>query len=137
MASRVAQFGGVLLVALAAGGRDRAFGFSRSIRSARGRAGCARRMEADVSAVADPATGVAVYQPYGGSGWSVYGGTSAASPIVASVWALAGAPNAGDQAAQYPYNHTGSFNDVTSGRNGSCSPADFCTAQAGYDGPTG
>ncbi len=59
--------------------------------------GCSTRMEADVSAVADPATGVAVYQTYGGSGWSVYGGTSAASPIVASVWALAGAPNAGDR----------------------------------------
>jgi subtilase family serine protease len=99
--------------------------------------GCSTRMEADVAAVADPATGVAVYQTYGGSGWSVYGGTSAASPIVASVWALAGAPNAGDRAAQYPYNHTGSFNDVTSGSNGSCSPAYFCTAQAGYDGPTG
>ena len=99
--------------------------------------GCSRRMEADVSAVADPATGVAVYQTYGGSGWSVYGGTSAASPIIASVWALAGAPNSGDVAAQYPYNHTGSFNDVTSGSNGSCSPAYFCTAEVGYDGPTG
>ncbi|WP_323746953.1 putative Ig domain-containing protein [Catenulispora pinisilvae] len=99
--------------------------------------GCSTRMEADVSAVADPATGVAVYQTYGGSGWSVYGGTSAASPIVASVWALAGAPNSGDIAAQYPYNHTGSFNDVTTGSNGTCSPAYFCTAQAGYDGPTG
>jgi subtilase family serine protease len=99
--------------------------------------GCSTRMEADVSAVADPATGVAVYQTYGGSGWSVYGGTSAASPIVASVWALAGAPNAGDMAAQYPYNHTSSFNDVTTGSNGTCSPAYFCTAQAGYDGPTG
>ncbi|GAA2033522.1 hypothetical protein GCM10009839_37410 [Catenulispora yoronensis] len=99
--------------------------------------GCSRRMEADVSAVADPATGVAVYQTYGGSGWSVYGGTSASSPIIASVWALAGAPNAGDRAAQYPYKHTSSFNDVTSGRNGSCSPAYFCTAGTGYDGPTG
>ncbi|MFL6116157.1 MAG: peptidase S8, partial [Catenulispora sp.] len=33
--------------------------------------GCAKRMVADVSAVADPATGVAVYQTYGGSGWAV------------------------------------------------------------------
>lgn len=99
--------------------------------------GCANRMETDVSAVADPATGVAVYQTYGGSGWSVYGGTSAASPIIASVWALAGAPNAGDRANQYPYNHTSSFNDVTSGNNGSCSPSYFCTAGPGYDGPTG
>ncbi|WP_425555928.1 putative Ig domain-containing protein [Kitasatospora nipponensis] len=99
--------------------------------------GCSRRMEADVSAVADPATGVAVYQTYGGNGWAVYGGTSAASPIIASVWALAGAPTAGDRAAQYPYNHTGSFNDVTSGSNGSCSVSYFCNAGAGYDGPTG
>ena len=99
--------------------------------------GCSRRMEADVAAVADPATGVSVYQTYGGNGWSVYGGTSAASPIVASVWALAGAPNAGDRSAQYPYNHTGSFNDVTSGNNGSCSVSYFCNAGPGYDGPTG
>jgi len=40
--------------------------------------GCARRTIADVSAVADPATGVAVYDSYGtGGGWRVYGGTSA------------------------------------------------------------
>ena len=38
--------------------------------------GCTRRAEADVSAVADPATGVAVYQTFGASGWVVYGGTS-------------------------------------------------------------
>ncbi|MGF1428299.1 hypothetical protein [Kitasatospora sp. LaBMicrA B282] len=99
--------------------------------------GCANRAEADVSAVADPATGVAVYQTYGGNGWSVYGGTSAASPIIASVWALAGAPGPGDRANQYPYQHTGSFNDVTSGSNGSCTPAYLCTAGPGYDGPTG
>ncbi|WP_441251643.1 putative Ig domain-containing protein [Kitasatospora sp. McL0602] len=99
--------------------------------------GCSRRMEADVSAVADPATGVAVYQTYGGSGWAVYGGTSASAPIIASAWALAGAPAAGDRAGQYPYAHTGSFNDVTSGNNGSCSVAYFCNAGTGYDGPTG
>ncbi|MFE0464209.1 putative Ig domain-containing protein [Kitasatospora sp. NPDC058965] len=99
--------------------------------------GCAKRMETDVSAVADPATGVAVYQTYGGNGWAVYGGTSASSPIIASIWALAGAPNAGDRANQYPYNHTSSFNDVTVGNNGSCSVAYFCNAGAGYDGPTG
>ncbi|PYC78623.1 hypothetical protein C7C46_15620 [Streptomyces tateyamensis] len=99
--------------------------------------GCSHRAEADVSAVADPATGVAVYQTYGGNGWAVYGGTSASSPIIASIWALAGAPNAGDRANQYPYNHTAAFNDVTSGNNGSCSPSYLCTAGTGYDGPTG
>jgi subtilase family serine protease len=99
--------------------------------------GCSTRMEADVSAVADPATGVAVYDTYGGSGWAVYGGTSASSPIIAGVYALAGTPGSGDYPAKYPYSHTGNLYDVTSGNNGSCSPAYFCTAQTGYDGPTG
>ncbi len=99
--------------------------------------GCANRTIADVSAVADPATGVAVYQTYGGSGWAVYGGTSASSPIIAAVYADAGTPGAGDVPAKYPYQHASSLNDVTSGANGSCSPSYLCTAGAGYDGPTG
>ncbi|MFF8730453.1 putative Ig domain-containing protein [Streptomyces sp. NPDC015171] len=99
--------------------------------------GCAKRMEADVSAVADPATGVAVYDTYGGSGWAVYGGTSASSPIIASVYALAGTPGSSDYPAKYPYSHTSNLYDVTSGNNGSCSPSYFCTAGTGYDGPTG
>ncbi|MGW0082425.1 putative Ig domain-containing protein [Streptomyces sp. NPDC003393] len=99
--------------------------------------GCSRRMEADVSAVADPATGVAVYDTYGGSGWAVYGGTSASAPIVAGVYALAGTPGSGDYPAKYPYLHTGNLYDVTSGSNGSCSTSYFCTARTGYDGPTG
>ncbi|MFE5581630.1 putative Ig domain-containing protein [Kitasatospora sp. NPDC056531] len=99
--------------------------------------GCSKRTVADVSAVADPATGVAVYQTYGGSGWNVYGGTSASSPIIAAVYALAGTPAVGTTPASYPYAHTSSLNDVTSGANGSCSPSYLCTAGAGYDGPTG
>jgi hypothetical protein len=97
---------------------------------------CSNRAEADVSAVADPNTGVAVYQTYGLSGWAVYGGTSVAAPIIASVYALAGAPGAGDYAAAYPYAHQGNLFDVTSGSNGSCG-APVCTAGAGWDGPTG
>ncbi|MEY9873063.1 subtilase family serine protease [Streptacidiphilus sp. MAP12-33] len=99
--------------------------------------GCAKRTIADVSAVADPATGVAVYDSYGASGWQVYGGTSAASPIIAAVYADAGAPGSGDYPAQYPYLHTDALNDVTSGSNGSCDPSYLCTAGTGYDGPTG
>jgi Putative Ig domain len=97
---------------------------------------CARRAEADVSAVADPNTGVAVYQTYGESGWVVYGGTSVASPIIASVYALAGTPGSTDHPASYPYAHPTGLFDVTSGSNGSCG-APLCTAGTGWDGPTG
>src|SRR6185437_10897500 len=90
----------------------------------------------DVSAVANPATGVAVYQTYGASGWSVYGGTSASAPIIASVYALAGTPGASDYPASYPYAHQGNLYDVASGSNGSCG-APICTAGTGWDGPTG
>jgi hypothetical protein len=97
---------------------------------------CSRRAEADVSAVADPATGVAVYQTFGNSGWAVYGGTSASAPIIASVYALAGTPGASDYPAAYPYAHPGNLFDVTSGNNGTCGSPQ-CTAGTGWDGPTG
>jgi hypothetical protein len=98
---------------------------------------CPKRATADVSAVADPATGVAVYQTTGGQGWAVYGGTSASAPIVASIYALAGDPAPASRPASYPYGATGNLNDVVEGNNGDCTPAPLCTAQAGWDGPTG
>jgi subtilase family serine protease len=108
--------------------------------------GCTRRTVADVSAVADPNTGVAVYDSncnfYGQltgqcfNGWGVVGGTSASAPIVAGVYASAG--NAGSvNYGSFPYSHTSSLFDVTSGSNGSCSPSYLCTSGTGYDGPTG
>jgi subtilase family serine protease len=116
---------------------------------------CARRTVADVSAVADPATGVGVYDTYnscgtssfcdllislglaqGLDGWAAVGGTSASSPIVASVYALAGNTGATTYGS-YPYAHTSALFDVTSGSNGSCGGTYLCTAVAGYDGPTG
>lgn len=52
---------------------------------------CLMRTTADVSAVADPDTGVAVYDTaVGQHGWIVVGGTSAASPLVAGMIGLAG-----------------------------------------------
>ncbi|MFC9683719.1 peptidase S8 [Streptomyces sp. NPDC056948] len=101
--------------------------------------GCAKRTIADVSAVADPATGVSVYDTYGadGQGWATYGGTSASAPIIASVYALAGTPSGGSYPARFPYANTAALNDVTSGSNGSCTTSYFCTARTGYDGPTG
>ena len=105
--------------------------------------GCTMRSEADVSAMADPNTGVAVYDSYayqGASGWLVFGGTSVSSPLTASVFALAG--NASTQnAAQGIWAHggTSALNDVTSGSNGTCSSSYLyiCNAGVGYDGPTG
>ena len=94
---------------------------------------CAKRTVADVSAVADTATGVAVYQ----GGWLVAGGTSVAAPIIAGVYALAGTPTPGTYPASYLYAQTGQLNDVTSGSNGSCGGTYLCTGAIAYDGPTG
>lgn len=100
---------------------------------------CANRNVADISAVADPNTGVAVYDtvPYeGGVGWQVVGGTSASSPIIAAVYALAG--NAASQnAASGLYSNTALLNDVIGGSNGTCTQSYECNAVTGYDGPTG
>ena len=101
--------------------------------------GCAKRTVADVSAVADPNTGVSVYDSYsyqGYKGWLVFGGTSVASPITASVYALAGNSSAVVYGS-YPYSHSSALNDVTSGSNGSCGGSYLCTAGPGYDGPSG
>ena len=109
--------------------------------------GCdADRAVADVSADADPYTGVAVYDSTsileGGVerlGWVTIGGTSVASPIVAATFALAG--GAGDDAegkpVAYPartlYEHLAtspaSLHDVVSGSNGACAQE--------FDGATG
>ncbi len=102
-------------------------------------AGCSRRTVADVSAVADPNTGVAVYDSYsyqGYSGWLIFGGTSVAAPIAASVYALAG-NTATLTYGSYPYSHSSSLFDITSGSNGSCGGSYLCTAGPSYDGPTG
>ncbi|MFI5964855.1 peptidase S8 [Streptomyces asoensis] len=102
--------------------------------------GCAKRTVSDVSAVADPATGVSVYDSYGvTAGWYTFGGTSASSPIIAAVYALAGTPGSSDYPAAYPYADPSALNDVTTGSNGTCSStaAYLCTARSGYDGPTG
>ena len=101
--------------------------------------GCIRRTVTDVSADADPNTGAAIYDSVryqGLSGWFQVGGTSLSSPIIAAVYALAG--NAASTIdGSYPYAHTSSLFDVTSGSNGVCSPSYLCNAAVGYDGPTG
>ncbi len=99
--------------------------------------GCTGRSVADVSAVAD---NVAVYLTYGsqGIGWQRYGGTSVATPVIASLYALAGPPRPGTSPNSYPYAADGvGLNDITTGSNGTCSVAYLCNAGTGYDGPTG
>jgi hypothetical protein len=109
--------------------------------------GCSRRTEADVSAVADPNTGVAVYDSYGssnGANWYVFGGTSVAAPLVGAIYATFGVPvGSSGYAAQNAWVNRSSLFDVTSGSNGRCarghntSSAYLCTGVAGYDGPSG
>ncbi|OLB73359.1 MAG: hypothetical protein AUI14_26290 [Actinobacteria bacterium 13_2_20CM_2_71_6] len=96
---------------------------------------CTMRTASDISAVADPATGVAVYVQ---GGWIVAGGTSASSPIIASMIALAGNASA-LTSAKYIYAHASNLYDVTSGSNANwnCGGDYLCTAGKGYDAPTG
>jgi subtilase family serine protease len=103
--------------------------------------GCAKRTITDVAAVADPNTGAAVYSSYTpyGSGWFVVGGTSLATPVIASLMAAAGA-GATPQATVFDHLYAATnpgLYDVTTGSNGACSPVYLCTAGTGYDGPTG
>jgi subtilase family serine protease len=99
---------------------------------------CSGKANADVSAVANPSTGVAVYDStanQGVKGWLVFGGTSASSPIIASAYALGG--NLGGYPAQYTWAHTSGLTDVTTGSNGTCPTSVWCHAGTGWDGPTG
>lgn len=97
---------------------------------------CGHRSVADVAAVADPVTPVAIYDTFGYDGWLTAGGTSAAAPLVAGVYGLAG--NASRiNPGQYLYSHASSLFDVTVGANGSCGGSYLCTAVKGFDGPTG
>lgn len=96
--------------------------------------GCSNRAQADSSADANPNTGVAVYDSFGYSGWGVVGGTSVATPITASVFALAG--NTSTNNPGNLYSHASGLNDITKGKNGSCGKP-LCKAGAGWDGPTG
>ena len=98
--------------------------------------GCSKRTVGDVSAVADPATGVAVYGPNGSgvSTWLVFGGTSVSAPLIGGVFGNNGG-TVND--ASTIYAHAANLFDVVSGNNGTCSPSYLCTGEVGYDGPTG
>lgn len=107
--------------------------------------GCKNRTENDVSAVADGPAGVAVYDSYPipgySPGWFGGLGTSVATPVIASVYALAGTPAAATYPSSYLYQtgHATHLYDVKRGSDGTCESSRpyVCTAETGYDGPTG
>lgn len=93
----------------------------------------------DLSADADPNTGLAVYDTNGENGWLQVGGTSLASPLITAMYALAGTPIAGTYPVSYPYqdpNQSSDIFDITQGSNGGCGNL-LCNAGPGWDGPTG
>lgn len=96
--------------------------------------GCQFKATTDIAAVGDPATGVAVYNSRNG-GWTVVGGTSASSPIVASIFAATG--NGTHTSGSFVKDNVAKMFDVTTGTNGTCGQAILCTAGTGWDGPTG
>lgn len=97
---------------------------------------CTHRTVVDVAAVADIATGVAVFapRPNGISAWQKFGGTSIGAPLIAGIY---GANGGTVKYGSDPYRHAASLFDIVSGPGGNCSPSYLCNAQAGYDGPTG
>ena len=97
---------------------------------------CDNRAIADISADADPNTGLAVFDTLGEGGWLQVGGTSLSSPLVAAMYALAGDPVSGTYPNSYPYADSGDLYDVTTGSDGGCGNV-LCNAGPGWDGPTG
>ena len=100
--------------------------------------GCANRTVNDVSAVADPATGVAGYVSFLG-GWNVFGGTSVSAPIIAGMYALAGNGSQVNNASSL-YANASSFGQVVAMPNGNCTVLYLCDdpgVMPGYTGPSG
>ncbi|HEX3511714.1 MAG TPA: S53 family peptidase [Solirubrobacteraceae bacterium] len=96
--------------------------------------GCNGRAVADISADADPYTGLAVhdtspdcrtkYEVIHTVNWCTVGGTSLSSPLIAGAFALAGGAGSAPYPARTLYEavqaRPGSVHDVTSGSNGEC-----------------
>ena len=100
---------------------------------------CAGKAISDISAVADPATGVGVIY---NNGFYVFGGTSVSSPIIASMFAASAfAPSGTTYANSLLWRTTvrSTYYDVTDGKNlASCATGNkLCSAVVGWDGPTG
>lgn len=110
--------------------------------------GCANRTQNDVSAVADSPDGIEIYSSAPdcsdlNSGECAVGGTSAATPIIAAMYALAGNPAANTYPVSYLYQSPSDLTHVTSGNDGTCESSRLYLCNAadslsnGYNGPTG
>jgi subtilase family serine protease len=106
---------------------------------------CTYRTDSDVSSEAGCNPGVAEYDTYGAGGWIQECGTSAASPLNAGVFGLAGNASS-EKAGQHfwevkVWERHHLLNDITSGSNGSCGGSYLCTSGTHqfktYAGPTG
>jgi PKD repeat protein len=97
--------------------------------------GCTGRSYADLSADADPSTGLEIYDS-GNGGWELVGGTSLATPLIAAYYAITGVSNS---SSHWAYGDSGLLNDIVSGSNGTCASgiSYICNAGVGFDGPTG
>jgi hypothetical protein len=102
---------------------------------------CNGRASADVSADADPNTGLAFLVD---GQWTQAGGTSLSSPLVAAFEAIT---SPSTKTGQWAYTYAAGLNDITVGNNDSASEDEWgpcsatlayiCKAGSGYDGPTG
>jgi subtilase family serine protease len=97
---------------------------------------CSMRVVSDVSADADPDSGLLVSDSFGFRGTIRVGGTSMSSPLIAAMIAMAGNTSSIDNASGI-YAHASDLNDVVGGSNGFCGRDYLCTGRRGYDGPTG
>ena len=97
--------------------------------------GCSGRSYADLSASADPGTGMDVYDSSNG-GWVLMGGTSESTPLIAAYYAITGA----SATPAWAYANQSRLNDPVGQSNGTGCPlaiAYICLSGLGYDGPTG
>jgi hypothetical protein len=105
--------------------------------------GCRGRAYNDISADADPNTGLEIYDSQAGnegcgdlSNMCILGGTSLATPLTAALEAVTGISNT---TPAWTYSDASLLNDVVSGSDGTCPSGWFliCNAGNGWDGPTG
>ncbi len=106
--------------------------------------GCTWRTDSDISAEAGCSPGVAEYDSYDG-GWFGVCGTSAASPLIAGVFALAGNASKREAGSKFwelrAHARISDLHYINRGSNGSCGHSYLCTAGTKqfhtYAGPVG